>query len=105
MTLDEAAHLLGEEEYGSCNYVLLHYLVVKKECPDWLRGRHKLESLPRFNRSANINVPYVGKVNTISIGLRIEWIMENVSGQWKLDYDGFSFEKDTEAVMFKLRFS
>lgn len=105
MTLDEAAKLLGEEEYGSCNYVLLHYLVVRQECPDWLRGNHKLESLPRFHLDAHINIPYFGKINTIDVGIRIEWIMENLSGLWKLDQNGFSFEKDSEAIMFKLRFS
>lgn len=105
MTLDEAANILGEEEYGCCNYVLLHYLVLKEECPDWLRGRSSLGKLPRFSTDANINVPYVGKVNTAMIGHRIEWIMENLSGLWKLDQNGFSFEKDSEAILFKFRFS
>ena len=94
---------------GQVNQIMLRIAKLDQPRPDWLRGKGKLNELPRYEvqleTCPNIVKPLARNIKAIEVAERVAWIVDDLNYGWALAPDGFHFESDKDALMFKLRWS
>lgn len=90
------------------NYVhplLLRIARLSDPYPQWLRGTRRMTDLPRFSTAKGLQrLPQVG-LSSLDIAKRINYIVEDLSEEWRWFDDTFCFASDIDIVVFKLRWS
>jgi len=79
----------------------LHQIAVFANCPEWLRGLHNETDIPRYTLAADLPYvfpfpPMVGQQARV-----IDWIVENLEGEWNCNQRDVSFALDFDAVKFR----
>lgn len=63
-----------------------------------------MKNLPRYDGKIKSNMIVVSRrLSQNEIGDAIVWTVEELNGPWNLTTDGFCFEDENEAMLFKLR--
>jgi len=86
------------------NQILLR-MGLEPHPPEWLRGTSKLDALPRWSEAGEHVIPVHKSINPKGVGERLQWVVEELRGGWKVCEEGFVFEEVGEALHFKLRWS
>ena len=85
------------------NKILLSYAISVdvSDLPEWMRGKTSLSELPRFRDSLayTIGMP---DLTASELGECCVWIVNQLAGNWCIDEEGFHFENENEAIIFKL---
>lgn len=72
--------------------------------PSWLKGKTKIEQLPRYTKKT---LPYVYKyrhfLRQSEVAERLFWIVESLKLGWSIKDDGIYFESKSEFMYFVYR--
>jgi|HigsolmetaGSP12D_1036236.scaffolds.fasta_scaffold05797_3 hypothetical protein len=104
-----SSHLTDVERFlgATISHVnrLIRLMVIEHDgpLPEFLRGVHRLDQLPRYTSKTQPHVFEIPLIRDREIALRVMWIVENTTGLWCMNEDGFSFENTESALAYRLR--
>jgi len=97
--------LFFNKPLNKINKILLSYAANAEELPEWLRGISTLSELPRFNKNGCTNNIKVQEYTPEKLGQCCVWVVEQLTGDWRIDEHGFNFETEMDAIVFKLKWN
>lgn len=106
--LAAAENFLGCK-WGEADKIIQLMLMNKPDRPEWLKGVHQLDHLPRFlplrhHTESAISFP-IPVIRQKEIAERVRWIIEFLGGRWGMGAAGFSFIDPQDAFAYRMRWN